>query len=244
MRSDEAWKVTALREYIWRMAHSRPKSIHSAELSTNSTKLSLNKVLQLQQDLKLQMRTIFFEESPLIFNSDSSTISSSMDHCYRPTNFTDVLRDTSKSTGSIKKVNSNKLRSHEFSPYISPLTTSQPNSELMRASSRKDLENYLNLDPEIGTKDENSSLAKSLVLGGRTLRHRTSTISLLNKGTENSKAVAETSTVTAFGTVELPFNLHNIDSGTLVCMPTESHNQFRGAYSYGKSRWSIGFKSR
>ncbi|KAI5795600.1 hypothetical protein EDC01DRAFT_58745 [Geopyxis carbonaria] len=241
MASDDEWKIVALREYILRMARSKPR------LLSDSVQSSLSTTIQLQ-DLKIAPQTIFFNGWESIFDANQASKGIA-----KPTTVADALIDASKTIDKPLKKSTSRLqlrrvasdirrqqRSVEHNgsqpgtgsstPIISH-TQSETNLDTLSTSKAIQIPRL-----SVGGGSGSSNTSPSSVENNHVLRHKPSKNSLLNRGMGPSKATAETSTVsaTAFGKVEPPFARDNtkvvesvIEAGT-----EKPVYKFRTAHSY------------
>lgn len=250
MSTDDEWKVIALREYIWRMALSKPRLISEDHPPLSKSTISL-------QDLGITPHTVFFDENESFFHlavpqTDTPAGSS------RPATIADALLDASRTIDNpTRKVPSRLQPKRSTGVDITDIMRSRLNAEVganrsdsgsLATSAAVTVERDSNQGPGLTVPwaapsvpisgGSESSAAASSIENGNPLRRKPSTLSLLARGAEASKAAPETSTVpaTAFGKVEHPFAKGgDIGSPKAVEVVTgQEEFNFRAAHSYGE----------
>ncbi|KAF8242959.1 ARM repeat-containing protein [Wilcoxina mikolae CBS 423.85] len=240
MSSNDEWKIVTLREYIWRVAQSRPTLLSDNSNSLSSTTISL-------QNLKVTPRTIFFDENESFFNF--RTPISAAEYLPSPLTIADALIHASKtidrplrklrSKSQMRQVVSDIRRQHqnvesgrnmsESGRTTPSILTVQSDTNFACAVTTKPLQIPLvSLD-----RSGESSASSSSIENGIALRHKSSKTSLLHRAMAPSKASAATSTVsaTAFGSVVGPFAT-DASKGTIHISAEEPVYNFRAAHSY------------
>ena len=234
MSSDDEFKLLALREYIWRIAHKRPKVDPNSTLSPLNNKLSL-------KEMNVTPQTVFFETQRRKPKSrrrasvgDPRSTSAKNTRGSAPHTIADALLDASSTiddplsqrkksyaNARIERFNGNlqvqplQADSRRGSSNItSPLSTS-PRTHVRsgdRASHISDGETWRasadtgDSAQSDGTLTPTDSL-KTWNSPNKGIRHKSSAINLLNRR-DTAKTVAETSTTStnAFGKVDGPFS--------------------------------------
>ena len=250
MGPDDEWKVISLREYIWRMALSKPRLLSNENPPLAKSTISL-------QDLGITPHTVFFDESQSFFNLNMRTTDAATGNS-RPATIADALLDASRTIDNSNRRAPSRLQlkrsagvditdimrsrfdseagiNHSGSG--SP-TTPNPAGFGTESAPVSGLSTPLAVPPVTITGGGESSTAASLVENGNPLRRRPSTLSLLARNVEASKAAPETSTVSAiaFGRVEHPFAKGG-DLSLPKAAETVAESEefaFRAAHSYGK----------
>jgi len=240
MSADDEWKIVALREYIWRMAQSRPRLLSDSTNSLPSTTISL-------QNLKITPRTIFFDENEAFFSL--RTPLSVLGNPVGPLTIGDALIDASKPIDSplrkstskmqLRQVASDVRRQHrnvESGGILSVSGSTTPtipavhsDTNLICSITTKPLH-----IPKVGiTGNVESNTLPSCIENGIVLHHKSSKTSLLSRGMAPSKASAATSTVpaTAFGRVEGPYPREASKGIEHTAAEVPAYN-FRAAHSY------------
>lgn len=223
MTPDDEWKLLALREYIWRMAKSRPK-----DGPGNST-THLNAVITLKQ-LDITPQTIFFEdkkafddELPLGAEEPPHTIADAL--LDASTSIDDPIARRKRSIANRKKARDGaRSSSVPLRPDLAGIHRNTSQSPSPLASTPEGFPGSPDvsaLQSDIDGTDTGIDIqAPSLALGERPtvgdgssgttskqpIRHKPSAINLLNR-TDTSKAVAATSTTStnAVGKVDGSF---------------------------------------
>lgn len=234
MTSEDEWKVIALREYIWRMALSKPRLLSEDAPSSMNATISL-------QNLSITPQTIFFDENENFFSLASDVPPST--GVTRPHTIADALLDASKTIDAPRR--SNSRGQTKRSPGID-IRRSRLTSDGMSLSESGSSTPIAEATAPLGVpvvtvsgSSESSTAASSVEnshgAGNPLLRRRPSTHSLLARGQEAGKAPPETGTVpaTVFGRVEHPFMIRNGEQATKVVEAVETPVfKFRGAHSY------------
>lgn len=239
MPPNDEWKIVALREYIWRMAQSKPRLLSDHAHSPPITATSL----------KIKQRTVFFDESEIFFNLPPTLTPEG--NPGRPMTIADALLDASRTIDQPLRKTASKLHLERLASDIrrqqrgvesggsisgsgstTPITAVQADTNIPSASATKPLQ-----VPRVkvtGTSESPTSPSSVESGTGLVLRHKTSKNSLLNRGMGPSKAMAETSTVpaTAFGKVEAPSTARTTQSGVIDTVPDQPAYKFRAAHSY------------
>jgi phosphoinositide-3-kinase, regulatory subunit 4 len=237
MGPDDEWKVIALREYIWRMARSKPR------LLAESTPSLLNNTISLQ-NLDITPQTIFFDENESFFNF-ATLQTDAPSNGGRPATIADALLDASRTIDAMPRRTPSRLqnkrptgidavRSRLGADVSAPASPTMTSSE---TGSGSGVVAPLAVPIVTVNGSSESSTAASSVEYGAPLRRKPSTLSLLSRGAEASKAAAETSTVSAtvFGKVENPFSRNtdaDLSKGSEIA-PEPEQFTFRAAHSYG-----------
>ncbi|KAI9774272.1 MAG: Serine/threonine-protein kinase [Geoglossum simile] len=258
MSPDDEWKLLSLREYIWRMAPSKPKE------GPGSNSNHLNNVINLKQ-LGITPLLIFFDESQQLLdkpipeqlsgdNKGSHTIADALlDASMTIDDSITRRKRTHLSNGkgaSIRPLQAGASGSRSNTPQAPSLvsaTSTEPHGLLAQAP---DLEASVRVHdiPRVvitrgGSGDEASHLTSSVGGGvpgahNHNIRHKSSAVSLLNR-TDSSKAYAETGTTSmnAFGRVEGPFVKGTTLPPPLAMTPGRDETRsppirFRAAHSY------------
>lgn len=231
MTTEDEWKVIALREYIWRMAQSKPRLI------SEDTPSSMNATISLK-NLGVTPQTIFFDENENFFSLATDAPPSA--GVNKPHTIADTLLDASKTIDAPRRSNS-RLQVKR----LQGMGRSRLTSDGMSISGSRPTTPTAETTAPLGVpavtvsgSSESSTAASSVdnTAGNPLLRRRPSTLSLLARGQEAGKAPPETGTVsaTAFGRVEHPFTVRgNGDAGAKVVETVETPVfKFRGAHSY------------
>ena len=225
MSTDDDFKLLALREYIWHIAHKQSKAGPDGSLS------QLNSIVLLK-DINVTPQTIFFENQKRkgksrrrVSNSDQGTSRSNKQPESAPHTITDALLDASatiddplsqrkKSYANARKerlhgtlqVKDLPMKSRRSSSNIgSPLSTSPRGRRQSHATNSTDNNDTA---PSDGTLTPTDSLRTASGAGKNAgVNHKSSAISLLNRR-DTSKTVAETGTTSAnaLGKVDGPFS--------------------------------------
>lgn len=232
MTPEDEWKVIALREYIWRMAQSKP------QLLSDDTPSLLNSTISLK-NLHITPQTIFFDENESFFSLTTDTAASTGN---RPHTIADALLDASKTIDAPRRT-------------ASRLQTKRPQGmDIRRSRLTGDGMSLSGSAPTTPTAETSAPLAVPIVTvngssesstaassvennsgGHPLLRKKPSTLSLLARGQEAGKAPPETGTVSvsAFGRVEHPFARNGDGLSPKVVETAEAPVfKFRGAHSY------------
>lgn len=235
MTSDDEWKVIALREYIWRMAQSKPRLLSEDAPSSINATISL-------KNLSITPQTIFFDENENFFSLANDAPPSA--GVNKPHTIADALLDASKTIDAprrsnsrlqVKRLQTMDIRRSRLTSDGMSISGSRPTTPTTEATAP------LGVPAVAVSGSSESSTAASSVdnSSGATnplLRRKPSTLSLLARGQEAGKAPPETGTVpaTAFGKVEHPLTMRgNGDAGTKVVETVETPVfKFRGAHSY------------
>ncbi|KAL7275309.1 Serine/threonine-protein kinase [Rhizina undulata] len=237
MSSEDEWKLVALREYIWRMAQSKPKLLSESTSSLLGSTISL-------KDLRITPYTIFFDENESFFNL-TPPIAPEQAH-NKPTTIAEALMDASRtidnSSSSRRSLSRLQMkRSVGTDTSRRPILTVDAGSPTSFTAPIMENEGAIMAPASplavpqltVNGSSESSTVASS-VENGTVLRKRPSVVSLLGRGNEATKALPETSTIsaTAFGKVEPPF--FRVDPGPVVTLaPVEKPAfKFRAAHSY------------
>ena len=224
MSTDDDFKLLALREYIWRIAHKQPKA------GSDSTPSQLNNILLLKE-MNVTPQTIFFETQKQksksrrrASNGEYRTSGPKNKPDSAPHTIADALLDASasidgplsqrkKSYANARKERLNGTLQVQGIPTESRRSSSNVSSPLStsprgrrQSQSTNPTDNNDNA-PSDGTLTPTDSLRA----GGGTgksggIKHKSSAINLLNRR-DTFKSVAETSTTSAnvFGKVDGPF---------------------------------------
>lgn len=224
MSTDDDFKLLALREYIWRIAHKQSRS------GPDSTPSRLNNILLLKE-MNVTPQTIFFETQKR--KSKSRRRASNEDHRpsrskskpdKTPHTIADALLDASatiddplshrkKSFANARKERLNGTLEVENAPNESRRGSSNISSPLSTSPRGRDQFHPMNPTdhndntPSDGTLTPTDSLRTGGGAGrSKGIKHKSSAINLLNRR-ETSKTVAETGTTSAnaFGKVDGPF---------------------------------------
>ncbi|KAI9679454.1 MAG: Serine/threonine-protein kinase [Caeruleum heppii] len=221
MPSDDGWKLLALRDYVWRVAHPRGGNAVEAETA------HLNEVVKLKQ-FDVTPQTVFFDDSQQIFNDRSYAVeqeTGSAEH--GPHTIADALLDASM---TIDDSAARRKRSHVGPPKTkdlgrsatmpAPLGSLKAKHDASGSPSRSKGSSNGHLKPpalSIGTSATAKPRVPEPPLSGthgttsggdtspavssgnddeltdysRPIRHRASAVSLLNRK-DSSKAFAET----------------------------------------------------
>ncbi|KAH0569235.1 hypothetical protein GP486_000052 [Trichoglossum hirsutum] len=227
MGPDDEWKLLALREYVWRMAPSKPKE--------GTGNAHLNNVINLKQ-LNITPLLIFFDENPQLFDNPVPRSESQPSGANKgPHTIADALLDASMTIDDSivrrKKPNPSNgkgasARSLQAGTF-GPRSTNSPASPPLSATPAEthDLSDQA-LDVEARTRVRDTP--RVVINGGSTsgdaspsvnsvsegiptanshnIRHKSSAVNLMNRA-DSTKAYAETGTTSAnaFGKVEGPF---------------------------------------
>ncbi|KAI5806711.1 hypothetical protein DFH27DRAFT_498379 [Peziza echinospora] len=207
MTIDDEWKLIILREYMWRMANSKSR------LSEEDPTLSLlNNIISLKE-LGITPQTIFFDFS--------KATQEEIEHVQqkaraRPYTVTEALMDASRTIddhdrrGSLQRA---ARRYSNSSTIRSRLTTTQVLEGVSEGvvqppgpSSNVSIPTVALNGSSTDASTISGSPSESIIQQNHALGHRSSMISLLNRGKD--KAAAETATISAnaFGEVEHPFD--------------------------------------
>ena len=235
MRSEDEFKLLALREYIWRVAQKRPKA------KTDTIPSPLNNLLRLKE-MNVTPQTIFFENQRPRRKSrrrDSTgehrSVSTRNRRKVPPHTIADALLDASSTINDPlsqrKKSNANTRRerrtdnlqvspvqagsSRGSSNLASPLSTSpggrlglrdRPVLSVNGKTKRPSAETALSTLSDGMLAPTDSPIMGDGINRNGGVRHKSSAINLLNRR-DTSKTVAETSTITAnaFGKVDGPY---------------------------------------
>ncbi|KAI9810014.1 MAG: Serine/threonine-protein kinase [Phylliscum demangeonii] len=221
LSAEDEPKLVALRQYLWRVALSKPKE------GVGSTASHLNNVITLKQ-LGIIQKIISFKEDQRSFGKPSqggwdhrpargpSTISEALfDASMTIDSAPPRQRQTELATGNGARIGIRQKQTKSSSPSPPsaadsarpPAPTSEPDAGRGMDHRRQ----TLSVRPTSGSLRRQDSLAPVDTNGGgrkepqRGMRHKTSAVSLLNR-TESTKAFAETGTTAAnaFGKVEGP----------------------------------------
>ena len=224
MSTDDDFKLLALREYIWRIAHKQSKS------GPDSTPSRLNNILLLKE-MNVTPQTIFFETQKR--KSKSRRRASDEDHRpsgsknkpeRTPHTIADALLDASatiddplshrkKSYANARKERLNGTLQMQTAPNEIRRSSSNVSSPLSTSPRGRDQSHPMNPNdnndnaPSDGTLTPTDSLRTGGGAGrSKDIKHKSSAINLLNRR-ETSKTVPETGTTSAnvFGSVDLPF---------------------------------------
>lgn len=253
MTTEDEWKLTALREYIWRMARSKPRYYQMLKLEscldTNFTRPSnidslnqLNNTFTLK-DLDITPQTVFFDYShnylgmlePVARDQihsladaliDASNTISDTNRRQNPRLIAKKIADKSSSRLQIPMGSANHSGASTPSTPRSATGVQVEGSYSSKISGPQSISNG---DSSAG----NGLLGPNKLAEGHRLRHKPSMISLLNKG-KDSKAAAETATVsaTATGTVEPPMSRAVSHEHMSIEVNDPGEYRFRTAYSY------------
>jgi phosphoinositide-3-kinase regulatory subunit 4 len=234
MSADDEWKIMALREYIWRMAQSRPRL-----LSDNSQ--LLNSSISLQS-LKITPRTVFFDDSETFFKLPVSQ--PTLDNSAKSITIADALMDASKTIDRPLKKSPSGQRivsrpqsraENGVSLPISGSNTSINHGQSGINPSTSAVTKPL-LVPKVSISGSSDSSAPNSVENGNILRHQASKNSLLSRGKGSTKATAETGTIsaTAFGKVAVSFaNDSEVEPSKIIDTDEDQPvYKFRAAHSY------------
>lgn len=224
MSTDDDFKLLALREYIWRIAHKQTNA------GPDSTPSHLNNIVLLKE-INVTPQTIFFETQKRKSKSrrrasyDEDRSSGSKNKAERtPHTIADALLDASatiddplsqrkKSYANARKERLNGTLQVQTMPIetrrsssnlSSPLSTSPRGRDQLHPTNATDNNDNV---PRDGTLTPTDSLRTGGGAGrSKGIKHKSSAINLLNRR-ETSKTVAETSmtSANAFGKVDGPF---------------------------------------
>lgn len=250
MAAGDEWKITALREYMWRMARSKTRLAAPDNFASNSF---LNKTISLQQ-LNITPMNIIFEDNENFFSLPTPTSSTGRGPS-RPTTIAEALIDASRtidkplsrsSSGvQLRRVASDIRRQHRLeghSPTLSGSATPKaPHVQLQTNSEASGSSTPVPIPTVNVSSIDGSPTSINSFDSGTVMRRIPSKNSLLNRNRELvlSKASAETSTIsaTAFGKVEPPFPKDALGSDLDQSMDRkepEPEIKFRAAHNYGK----------
>ena len=222
MTQEDGWKLMILRKYIWKMANSKSRyatslsmrfmglSLTSSRLFEEDTTLNhLNNIISLKE-IGITPQTIFFDftkvspEELELVQQQSRT---------RPYSVAEALLDASRSIDDRERRGIERPRSRRVSNgTIRPRTVANPVLEgVIEEAPRSPGSSGASAVPTFalnGSSTEVSTLSDSpedMPQISHALHHRSSMISLLNRGKD--KATAETATfpATAFGEVDHPY---------------------------------------
>ena len=224
MSTDDDFKLLALREYIWRIAHKQLKA------GPDGTPSHLNNILLLKE-MSVTPQTIFFETQKR--KGKSRRRASSGEHRARgsknksenaPHTIADALLDASatiddplsqrkKSYANARKERLNSTLPVQKMPIESQQSSSSINSPISTSPRGRRQSHQTNMTDTNDSAPSDGTLTPtdSLRAGGGTgrsggIKHKSSAINLLNPR-ETSKTAAETATTSAnaFGKVDGPF---------------------------------------
>jgi len=232
MPPDDEWKIVVLREYIWRMAQSKPRLLSDSATSSIGATISL-------QNLNITPYTIFFDEDERLFK----LLAPRSEDPSRPLTVADALMDASKTIDNPLRKSASKLhlkrmaedirrqqRNVDGSGSLSGSGSTTPTTNVVDVSTKaKPLQTLaVRISATDSTPVTPSSMEDNLVL-----RHKGSKNSLLNRGMGPSKAPAETSTVSATATGKVGAPLPKGTNGeTAITTSMEPQFPFRAAHSY------------
>ena len=224
MSTDDDFKLLALREYIWRIAHKRSKTF------SDSNPSQLNSILLLKE-MNVTPQTIFFEtqkrksKSRRRASHDEHQPSESKNKSERiPHTIADALLDASASIddplSQRKKPHANARKERlngtlqvQTIPNETRRSSSNISSPLSTSPRGRDQSHPMNSTDSNANAPSDGTLTPtdSLRTGGgagrsKGIKHKSSAINLLNRR-ETTKTVAETGTTSAnaFGKVDGPF---------------------------------------
>jgi len=231
MPPDDEWKIVALREYIWRMAQSKPRLLSDSSTSSIAATISL-------QNLDITPYTIFFDENESLFK----LLAPLSDNPSRPLTIADALMDASKTIDRPPSKSASKLHLKRMAEDIRRQRNVEWSGSLSGSGST--IPTVTAVDATTATKPlqipavrirgtDSAPVTPSSVENGSVLRHKGSKNSLLNRGMGPSKAPAETSTVsaTAVGRVGAPLSKDTSAENTITTS-MEPQFPFRAAHSY------------
>ncbi|KAF2755391.1 hypothetical protein EJ05DRAFT_455331 [Pseudovirgaria hyperparasitica] len=211
MSVEDEVKLLALREYIWRVSHRRAKP----EFEDEPTQF--NRVINLIDDLKINLQTVFFDEINKAFEEGNSA----KQHDDKgPRTITDALLDASTNAEDplahrrASHINSRaerlaredrKRRASDTSMQAtSPIPTDEPSTD--EGSRRESVQMRKSRSQASPIEQSPVGSVGTIKLGenGLGIWYKGSAISLLSRGDLGSKAYAETSTTSAnaFGKVD------------------------------------------
>jgi phosphoinositide-3-kinase regulatory subunit 4 len=240
MAPEDEWKIVCLREYIWRMAQSKPRLLSESTHSLLSATISL-------QELKITPRTIFFDENESFFKR--ATAGSAPGTPARPLTVADALMDASRTIDkSLKKSASNlhlkriatdiqrqqrNAESGQNSPVsgsTTPIQTVQSDTSLSSPTPTKSLQiPVVRVNGGSEPPGSPNSVENGVISG---LRRQKSSSSLLNRGTP-AKATSETSNISAIAVdrAETP-TPRDTNNRMVDVVSYEPLFKFRAAHSY------------
>ena len=257
MNLDDDFKLVALREYIWRIAHKQSKAGPDGAAS------QLNSILLLKE-MNVTPQTVFFETQKRrdmsrrrALNSEHGTSGSKHKPESAPHTIADALLDASatiddplsqrkKSFANARKERLNGTLQMQSVPIESRRSSSNihsPSSTSPRGRRQSHPTNSIDSNdnaPSDGTLTPTDSL-RTGGWNGRSggIKHKSSAINLLNRR-DTSKTVAETSTspANAFGKVDGPFTREPSEASSHrraashSDAKTESKNPLHGGHTY------------
>lgn len=254
MSPDDEFKLLVLREYIWRIAHKRPKT------DADSPPSPLTSILRLEE-MNVTPQTIFFETQKR--KSKNRPPSNKKDPRTAPHTIADALLDASttiddplsqrkKSYANARKerLNGNlqprpiQTNSRRGSLNLtSPLSTSLGDRSRERAGrSTEDEQRHTSSDRGDNAQSDSTLTPTDSLRTGNSrnggVKHKSSAINLLNRR-DTSKTIAETGTTSAnaFGKVDGPFNrepseARNNDRTTNIDEKLDTTNAHYAGHTY------------
>ncbi|KAF8435557.1 hypothetical protein BGX38DRAFT_1274971 [Terfezia claveryi] len=215
MTKEDEWKLVILREYVWKMANSKSRLSDADDPALSL----LNNIISLKE-LGITPQTVFFDFSK-VSQSELEIVQQKSRAGGRPYSVAEALLDASRSIDdhgrrSIHERRSRRVSNGTVRPRVYCAQIQEGVSEMPRTSDPSSSAPAPALALN-GSSTEASTLSGSpddthlVTVGGghslaHALQHRSSMVSLLNRGKD--KAAPETGTVsaTAFGEVENPFD--------------------------------------
>jgi phosphoinositide-3-kinase regulatory subunit 4 len=263
MNPDDELKLLALREYVWRMAHSKSRDLSGQHPAY------LNNVINLRS-LRITPQTVMFDDQKAL-DEPLRPIKTDRDEAERqPQTIADALLDASMTIddsisrrrrsvlenqmGRKNSQNAGVLtpngRVRQMSITPSPVASSPQNPSSLTADADARRRSTKPTEPASNrvSDDDASSLAETASISkgtNRDMRHKTSAMGLLNRK-DTSKSFPETSTTStnAFGRVEGPFT-HTTGHQSPLVMVKEKEGtaqtdiRHRAAHTYSGNDPSI-----
>lgn len=243
LTTDDDFKLLALREYIWRVALSKPREPpqHASYL---------NNIINLR-NIGITPQTVMFDEQQLMDDPHRQTKSSPSGDDNAPHTIADALLDASmtiddplsrKRRGAYKLSRNNSAlaitTANKDAPSSTPPVFSPADSPAGSdaASQRRAILTGRAPNDEAISTQETASSANSRDTAGK-IRHKPSAMGLLNRK-ESAKTVADTSTTSTnvFGKLEGPFTHAPVQSALSLAKGQEASPQdqirYRAAHTY------------
>lgn len=260
MTADDEFKLVALREYIWRTVPQKLREV------SNQGSTDLSNIIKLTNKGITLQTVLFDDKKPL--DDPLRPIKPELEGGERGHTIADALLDASMTIDdSIARrrktaFNAHRARSDAQNPTslmalngvdtgANSSVTSSPASPSPMQGALPDARRNGSMAPPQRPltrtfSDDASSIASTeRALSGRQIRHQSSAISLLNKGSSKSNAETGTTSANAFGKVEGPFTqMANQPSALVMAKDREEAAQandvrFRAAHSYNGNDPSV-----
>lgn len=214
MTEEDEWKLVTLREYLWKMANSMSRLVEE-----DPTLNHLNSIISLKE-LGITPQNVFFDFSK-VSQSDVELVQQ-ISRAGRPYTVAEALLDASRTIDDSERrsIKDGKLRRYSHSTIRPRLTATQAlegvSEELSRSTAGGQASGSVAV-PTLalnGSSTEASAFSGSPddgILGtsgrnGHVIHHRSSMISLLNRGKDKAAPEIGTVPATAFGEVDHPFD--------------------------------------